>query len=265
MAEEEKREYTRSKDTSLPAIKQQVTQINQISFRSADLIEMQERILEMQQSQIDKLLQCPLPSSNIREKSHRIRSGQYLLRKKEFYEDQLEKLQLNQSLDEMPEDLAEDEQYSGYENLQKPLQEEEVEVRARFSGCLSPVELISHAQEERHLGYFRRARIIYQMIIEQFSGVEQHKKYVSEAHISAGFLFAHTYDKDHDPQKAIDHFNRADKLGDNRAPFQLGHLYEQGIGFKKDKQKALEYFKRSADMNYNLARVALQNLTEEQE
>lgn len=82
-----------------------------------------------------------------------------------------------------------------------------------YDKCQSAQELQYYAKEERQCGYLRRARIVYQMIIDRYRNKEQDRDIVSDAYISLGFLFVHTHDKDHNVDKAIECFNEADKLG----------------------------------------------------
>ena len=68
------------------------------------------------------------------------------------------------------------------------------------------------------------------MIIDNYRNSEEEQRFVSEAYIGLGYLLLHIDDEDHDPNKAREYFEKADELENIRAPFQLGYLYEKGIG-----------------------------------
>ncbi|MFZ1813716.1 MAG: caspase family protein [Rhizobiaceae bacterium] len=53
-----------------------------------------------------------------------------------------------------------------------------------------------------------------------------------------------------DPTEAVTLLQKAADAGDPEAMFELGKLFEQGIGTKQDTQKALELFRRSADLDF---------------
>jgi hypothetical protein len=52
------------------------------------------------------------------------------------------------------------------------------------------------------------------------------------------------------PERAFDLFSRASMKGDPEAMFELGKLYEKGIGTNQDFAKALELYQKSADLGF---------------
>jgi hypothetical protein len=52
------------------------------------------------------------------------------------------------------------------------------------------------------------------------------------------------------PEKAFDLFSRAAAAGDPEAMFELGKLYEKGIGTGQDFDKAIALYRRSADLGF---------------
>lgn len=52
------------------------------------------------------------------------------------------------------------------------------------------------------------------------------------------------------PEKAFDLFTRAANNGDPEALFELGKLYEKGIGTKQDVAKAIDLYQRSANLGF---------------
>jgi hypothetical protein len=52
------------------------------------------------------------------------------------------------------------------------------------------------------------------------------------------------------PEKAFELFSRASMQGDPEAMFELGKLYEKGIGTRQDFAKALELYQKSADLGF---------------
>jgi uncharacterized caspase-like protein len=52
------------------------------------------------------------------------------------------------------------------------------------------------------------------------------------------------------PEKAFELFTRASGQGDPEAMFELGKLYEKGIGTKQDFTRAIELYQKSADLGF---------------
>ena len=92
-------------------------------------------------------------------------------------------------------------------------------MRREYESCSSAIELQHCAKEERQCGFIRRARIIFEMLIERYRESEEDRDVVSESLVTLGFLFVHIGDKDHNVDKAIELFREADRLGNIRAPF----------------------------------------------
>lgn len=72
----------------------------------------------------------------------------------------------------------------------------------------------------------------------------------TRAMIGLGYM-ALSPDKDrYSPEKAFDLFRKAAAAGDPEAQFELGKLYERGIGVKQDTAKAIELYKQSAERGF---------------
>ncbi len=68
--------------------------------------------------------------------------------------------------------------------------------------------------------------------------------------IGLGYMSLSEQEKRFDPKKAAEYFSRAAALGDSEAMFELGKLYEKGIGVNQDFAKALELYRNSADLGF---------------
>ncbi|WP_258162251.1 caspase family protein [Rhizobium sp. TH2] len=71
------------------------------------------------------------------------------------------------------------------------------------------------------------------------------------AMIGLGYMSLSTNDKARfNPEKSYELFSKAASEGDPEAMFELGKLYEKGIGTKQDVAKALELYQKSADLGF---------------
>ncbi|MCB1450579.1 MAG: sel1 repeat family protein, partial [Nitratireductor sp.] len=57
-------------------------------------------------------------------------------------------------------------------------------------------------------------------------------------------------EKRFNPEEAASMLTRAADAGDPEAMFELGKLYEQGIGVKQDVKRAVELFRKAADLDF---------------
>ncbi len=72
----------------------------------------------------------------------------------------------------------------------------------------------------------------------------------TRALMGLGYIALNPQDKKFSPDKAFTYFSRAAENGDSEAMFELGKLYEKGIGTERDFAKALDYFQKSADLGF---------------
>lgn len=71
------------------------------------------------------------------------------------------------------------------------------------------------------------------------------------AMIGLGYMSLSTNDKARfDPEKSFELFSKAAEKGDPEAMFELGKLYEKGIGTKQDVAKAMALYEKSADLGF---------------
>jgi hypothetical protein len=72
------------------------------------------------------------------------------------------------------------------------------------------------------------------------------------AMIGLGYMSLSTNDKARfNPEKSYELFSKAASEGDPEAMFELGKLYEKGIGTGQDVAKALELYQKSADLGFS--------------
>ncbi len=100
------------------------------------------------------------------------------------------------------------------------------------------------------------------------SGDKQHRKLMMKrvkANDSAALnqLGGICYDKG-DYEGALEYFTKAAELGDSEAHYELGIIYEDGIGVEKDEEKAVYYWEKAAigghpQARYNLAVIEGRN------
>ena len=57
-------------------------------------------------------------------------------------------------------------------------------------------------------------------------------------------------EENYDPKRAINLLERASQTGDAEASYELGRLFEKGIGTAQDVKKALRLFRQASDANY---------------
>ncbi len=71
--------------------------------------------------------------------------------------------------------------------------------------------------------------------------------------IALAMMRLHPQSPRYDPQTARTYLQRAADLGEPEAMYELGRLYETGIGVAQDDTKALDYYQSSARQNYGPA------------
>ena len=71
------------------------------------------------------------------------------------------------------------------------------------------------------------------------------------AMIGLGYMSLSTRDSNRfNPEKSFELFTKAAAQGDPEAMFELGKLYEKGIGTKQDIARAMELYEKSADLGF---------------
>ncbi len=71
--------------------------------------------------------------------------------------------------------------------------------------------------------------------------------------IALAMMRLHPQSPRYDPQTARTYLQRAADLGEPEAMYELGRLYETGIGVAQDDTKALDYYQSAARQNYGAA------------
>ena len=73
------------------------------------------------------------------------------------------------------------------------------------------------------------------------------------------------YQEENQALEALKNFERAEKLGNVRALYQIGCLYEWGNGVQKDVDKAVEYYERAQRAGCKAASYNLRQLRPKEE
>ena len=84
---------------------------------------------------------------------------------------------------------------------------------------------------------------------------------MAEGLVSLGFMQVHG--REHEAiqaEEALRNFKRADEMGNKRAPYHIGYMYECGIGVEKDEEKAIEYYEKASKAGYKAANYNLRQL-----
>lgn len=120
-----------------------------------------------------------------------------------------------------------------------------------------PFHLASLGERDQTLALGLKGRVeawskINPDLEEQYKVLAEEQKDV-RAMIVLGMMRLHPESPRYDPDAARAYLEQAAALGDPEAMYELGRLYETGIGAPSDPKKALSYYKASARQDYGPA------------
>lgn len=79
----------------------------------------------------------------------------------------------------------------------------------------------------------------------------------ADSEYETGKIFLHGRGVEKNPEKALEHFQKAAELGNIEAPGAIGYFYSVGLVVEKDEVKAAEWFQKGSDKGSAVAKFNL--------